>query len=135
MKYKLILGLTLLLLVVGVACAVNFKNTADVTVDSNELTIDGAKVAKIAEYDTSDCIDKEILAKDDGAIIKQITKDGATEVDNIGDPNDAYEFLTNNGMYYTFGKDGKTYIVTIDVGQWKADMLTKMDNWCLANNN
>lgn len=134
MKYKVILGLALLLFLIGGACAVEFKDTQGVAEDFNELWIDGKKVANITEFNASDCINTEILAKDNGAFIMQVTKDGASEVSSVDNPDDVYEFLTNNGgMYYTFGKDGKTYIVTIDENQWEADMLTKMDKWCLEN--
>ena len=48
-------------------------------------------------------------------------------------PDNVHEFLTNNGMYYTFGKNNKTYIVTINADEWKAGMLSKMDDFCLEN--
>lgn len=111
----------------------NLVDTADVKLDANSLLIDGKNVATVEEYNDSSAIDDKILSKDDGAIIKQITASGASEVTSMDNPDDVYEFLTNSGMYYTFGKDGKTYIVTINEDNWNGNMLSEMDKFCLEN--
>ena len=132
-----ITSLAILLLLVGGVMAAeknfNLKNTADVIQKNGEITIDGKKVATIDEYNTSDCINEQILSKDNDAIIKHIVKNNVKEVTSVDDPTDVYEFLTEEGMYYTFGKDGKFYIVTINQDQWHGDMLSEMDDWCLEN--
>ena len=130
---KVIIGISILLLLLGVVSAVEFKDTTGAAEDFNEIWIQGKKVATIDEYNDSNCIDEKILSLDDGAIIKHITKDGATEVKSVDNPDDVYEFLTTEGFYYTFGKDGKTYIVTIDENKWDISMLKEMDEWCLEN--
>lgn len=134
---KIIIGASILLLFMGVICAEDpgFKDTTGVAEDFNELWISGKKVANITSYNDSDCIDKEILSKDDQAIIKHVTKSNVEEVSSVDNPKDVYEFLTNEGMFYTFGKDDHIYIVTIDESQWNVDMLDKMDEWCLENSN
>ena len=134
---KIVFGILILFLLIGAACATEknypLTDTQPVAEDFGELWIDGKKVATIDQYDDANCIEEKILSQDDGAIIKQVTKEGAKEVSSVDDSADVYEFLTEKGMYYTFGKDGKFYIVTIDESQWNADMLKKMDEWCLEN--
>ena len=134
---KIITALAILSLLIGGVMAAeknfNLKNTADVTQKNGEITIDGKKAATIEEYNTSDCIDEKILSTDPNTIIKHITKNNVEEVTSVDNPDEVYEFLTNDGMYYTFGKDGKTYIVTIDSKNWHGNMLSEMDNWCLLN--
>ena len=133
MKYKLIFGIAILFLIIGSAYALDLKNTADVTVKGNHLEIDGKQVAEVKEFDSSDCIDSEILSRDSGAIIKSVDINGAREVGSVDNPRNVYEYLTNNGMYYSFGDGNHTYIVVIDVDNWHGEMLTKMDKWCLEN--
>ena len=89
--------------------------------------------AFIDEYNNSDCIQEKILSTDNEAIIKHVTEKSVDEVTSVDNPDDVYEYLTNDGMYYSFGKDGKTYIVTIDSKEWKGSMLKEMDEWCLEN--
>lgn len=110
----------------------NLADTADVKLDSNSLLIDGVNVATVEEYNDSSVIKDKILSQD-GVIIKQVTSSQVSEVSSVDNFDDVYEFLSNDGFYYTFGKDGKTYIVTINEDNWKADMLSKMDNFCLHN--
>lgn len=133
MKYKVILGVALLLIVIGSAYALDLKETNDVKVDGNHLKIDGKDVGEVKEYDDSNCIDSEILSRDSGAIIKSVDINGAKEVTSVDNPRNVYEFLTNNGMYYSFGDGEHTYIVVINQDNWKANMLSKMDKWCLEN--
>lgn len=130
---KMIIGISIIFLLIGTVSAIEFKDTSDATEDLNEITIHGKKVATIEEFDSSDCIQEKILSKDAGAIIKHITENGADEVTSVDNPDDVYEFLTNEGFYYTFGKDGKTYIVTINEDEWDGTMLKEMDEWCLEN--
>jgi len=131
MKTKIIIATLLLFLIIGAVSAIEFKDTSGCAEDFNELWIDGKKVANITEYNNTSFIDEKILT--DNPVIKEVTKDGASEVDSITDYNKVYEFLTDNGFYYTFGKDGKTYVVTIDEKEWKGSMLRDMDEWCLEN--
>ena len=133
MKYKFILGLALLFLIIGGAYAIDLKSTSDVKVNGNHLEIDGKQVAEIKEFNSSDCINSEILSRDSNAIIKSVDVNGAKEVSSVDNPRNVYEFLTTNGMYYTFGNGEKTYIVVIDSDNWKADMLMKMDKFCIEN--
>lgn len=111
----------------------DLKETKDVKVKGNHLEIDGKQVAEVKEYNNSDCIDSEILSRDSEAIIKEITINGAKEVSSVDNPRNVYEFLTNNGMYYTFGNGEHTYIVIIDSSNWKGTMLSEMDEWCIEN--
>ena len=129
-KSKIILAVLLLFLVIGTVSAVQYKNTADVTVQGNNLLIDNKVIANISEYNDTSFIEGIVA---DNAIIKAVGGNGANEVPSVSDYNLVYEFLTDNGFYYSFGKDGKYYVVTIDESQWHADMLKKMDNWCLEN--
>ena len=131
MKTKIIIAALLLFLLIGVCAAVEFKDTSGCAEAFGELWIDGKKVANVTEYNNTSFIDEKILT--DNPVIKQVTKDGASEVDSVSDYNDVYEFLTENGFYYTFGKDGKTVVVSIDVDEWHGDMLSDMDEWCLEN--
>ena len=131
MKRKILLGLVLLFLIIGIASAVEFKDTSGCAEDFNELWIEGKKVANITEYNDTSFIEEHILT--DNPIIKHITKDGANEVSSVSDYKDVYEFLTDNGFYYTFGKDGKYYVVTINQDAWSGSMLKEMDTWCLEN--
>lgn len=131
MKTKIIIGITLLFLIIGAAAAAELKDTADVKLNGNDLQIDGKTVANVTEYNDTSFITDVIIP--DNAIIKAVGGNGANEVDSVSDYNLVYEFLTDNGFYYTFGKDGKYYVVTIDEDQWEANMLTKMDKWCLEN--
>ena len=133
MNKKIIIGFLLLFLLIGTACAGEFKETKEVKVNGNHLEIDGKQVAEVKEFNDSDCINTEILSRDSEAIIKAIDINGAKEVSSIDNPRNVYEFLTNNGMYYTFGNGEHTYIVIIDSNNWKADMLSEMDNWCIEN--
>ena len=129
-KSKIILAVLLLFLVIGTVSAVQYKNTADVTVQGNNLLIDNKVIANVTEYNDTSFIEGIVA---DNAIIKAVGGNGANEVPSVSDYNLVYEFLTDNGFYYSFGKDGKYYVVTIDESQWHADMLKKMDNWCLEN--
>lgn len=133
MKYKVILGLALLLIVMGSAYALDLKETNDVKLDGNHLKIDGKDVGEVKEYSDSNCIDSEILSRDSDAVIKSVDINGAKEVTSVDNPRNVYEFLTNNGMYYSFGDGEHTYIVVINQDNWKANMLSKMDKWCLEN--
>ena len=129
-KSKIILAVLLLFLVIGTVSAVQYKNTADVTVQGNNLLIDNKVIANVTEYNDTSFIEGIVA---DNTIIKAVGGNGANEVPSVSDYNLVYEFLTDNGFYYSFGKDGKYYVVTIDESQWHADMLKKMDNWCLEN--
>lgn len=130
---KILLAIGILFLIIGVAYAMDLKETKDVKVKGNHLEIDGKQVAEVKEFNNSDCIDSEILSRDSEAIIKEITINGAKEVSSVDNPRNVYEFLTDNGMYYTFGNGEHTYIVIIDSSNWKGTMLSEMDNWCLEN--
>lgn len=128
---KILIGVTILFLIIGAASAVELKDTTDVKVNGNNLEIDGKTVANVTEYNDTSFITDVIIP--DNAIIKAIGNNGANEVDSVSDYNLVYEFLTDNGFYYTFGKDGKYYIVTIDEDEWSGTMLSEMDEWCLEN--
>lgn len=131
MKWKILLGITILFLIIGATSAVEFKDTSGCAEDFNELWIEGKKVANITEFNDTSFIEEHILT--DNPIIKHITSNSADEVDSVSDYNDVYEFLTDNGFYYTFGKDGKYYVVTINEDEWSGTMLSEMDEWCLEN--
>ena len=110
------------------------ENTLSVKADYGIVTIDGIHAANITQYNNSDIVQEEILSKDPDTIIKMITEDGAEEIDSISDYENVYEYLTEDGMYYSFtGKDDKFYLLEINVENWKADMLDKMDEFCLQN--
>ena len=132
-KTKILIALGLLLLIIGTAYAMDLKETNDVKIKGDHLEIDGKQVAEIKEYSSSDCIDSEILSKDSAPIIKMIDDSGAKEVSSVSNPKGVYEFLTNDGMYYSFAKGDKFYIVSIDQSNWKGTMLKEMDEWCLLN--
>ena len=131
MRKKIMIGILLLFLLIGTVSAL--KDTNDVKIKDNHLIIDGKEVDEIKEFNDSSCIDSEILSRDSEAIIKSVDSNGAKEVGSVDNPRDVYEFLTNDGMYYTFGDGEHTYIVVINEDNWKASMLTKMDKWCLDN--
>lgn len=128
---KIILCIGILFLLMGTVSAL--KETNDVKVKDNHLEIDGKQIAEVKEYNDSSCIDTEILSRDSEAIIKSVDSNGAKEVTSVDNPRNVYEFLTNTGMYYTFGDGEHTYIVVINEDNWKADMLSKMDKWCIEN--
>lgn len=110
------------------------ENTLSVKADYGIVTIDGIHAANITQYNNSSIVQEEIFDKDPETIIKQITDDGAEEIDSISDYENVYEYLTEDGMYYSFtGKDDKFYLLEINVENWKADMLDKMDEFCLQN--
>lgn len=110
------------------------ENTLSVKADYGIVTIDGIHAANVTQYNNSDIVQEEILSKDPDTIIKRITEDGAEEIDSISDYENVYEYLTEDGMYYSFtGKDDKFYLLEINVENWKADMLDKMDEFCLQN--
>ena len=129
--YKILLGIGILFLIIGTVSAIQFKNTADVEVNGNDLKIDGKIAANFTVYNDTSFIDDVILQEK--PIIKAVGGNGANEVQSVSDYNLVYEFLTDHAMYYTFGKDGKTVVVTINEDNWHADMLKKMDDWCLEN--
>ena len=128
---KILIGIGILFLIIGVVSAAQLKDTADVKVKGNDLEIDGKKVANVTEYSDTNYITDVILNAN--PIIKAVGGNGANEVSSVSDYNLVYEFLTDNGMYYSFGKDGKYYVVTIDDGNWKGTMLKEMDTWCIEN--
>ena len=128
---KILIGIGILFLIIGVVSAAQLKDTADVKVKGNDLEIDGKKVANVTEYSDTNYITDVILNAN--PIIKAVGGNGANEVPSVSDYNLVYEFLTDNGMYYSFGKDGKYYVVTIDDANWKGTMLKEMDNWCIEN--
>jgi len=110
------------------------ENTLSVKADYGIVTIDGIHAANVTQYNNSDIVQEEILSKDPDTIIKMITEDGAEEIDSISDYENVYEYLTEDGMYYSFtGKDDKFYLLEINVENWKVDMLDKMDEFCLQN--
>ena len=110
------------------------ENTLSVKADYGIVTIDGIHAANVTQYNNSNIVQEEILSKDPDTIIKMITEDGAEEIDSISDYENVYEYLTEDGMYYSFtGKDDKFYLLEINVENWKADMLDKMDEFCLQN--
>ena len=110
------------------------ENTLSVKADYGIVTIYGIHAANVTQYNNSDIVQEEILSKDPDTIIKMITEDGAEEIDSISDYENVYEYLTEDGMYYSFtGKDDKFYLLEINVENWKADMLDKMDEFCLQN--
>lgn len=133
MKKKIILVTCILFLLLGTVHAIDLKDTAYVKVNDNSLEIEGTKVAEVKEFNDSDCINTEILSKDSEAIIKKINSDSVDEVTSVDNPREVYEYLTDNGMYYSFGNGEHTYIVIIDINNWKATMLSEMDEWCLQN--
>lgn len=112
----------------------DLENTLSVKADYGIITIDGIHAADITQYNSTDAIEEQILSKDTGVIFKKVTSSGASEVSSIDDYNGVYEYLSNEGFYYSFvGKDNKTYIITINEDNWKADMLSEMDEFCLQN--
>ena len=129
-KSKIILATLLLFLLIGTVSAAQYKNTADVTVQGNNLLIDNKVIANVTEYNDTSFIESIVA---DNAIIKTVGSNGVNEVPSVSDYNLVYEFLTNNGFYYSFGKDGKYYVVKINEDKWSEGMLQKMDNWCLEN--
>ena len=140
MKKKLIICLTLLLMlsIVAVAAEDNkdypLENTLSVKADYGIVTIDGIHAANITQYNDSQIIQDEIFSKDPDTIIKKITNDSAEESSSISDYECVYEYLAEDGMYYSFtGKDDKFYLLEINVENWNADMLDKMDEFCLQN--
>ena len=134
---KILTALAVLTLLTGgvMAAEKNYPlvDTQPVAEDFGEIWIDGKIVATVDEYNNSSFIQEKILDKDPEAIIKHVTKNSVDEVTSVDNPDDVYEYLTNDGMYYSFGKDGKTYIVTIDEKEWKGSMLKEMDEWCMEN--
>ena len=137
-KYiKILTALAVLTLLTGgvMAAEKNYPlvDTQPVAEDFGEIWIDGKIVATVDEYNNSSCIQEKILDKDPEAIIKHVTKNSVDEVTSVDNPDEVYEYLTNDGMYYSFGKNNKTYIVTIDSKEWKGSMLKEMDEWCLEN--
>ena len=110
------------------------ENTLSVKADYGIVTIDGTHAANITQYNNSDIVQEKIFSKDPDTIIKKITKDGAEEISSISDYECVYEYLTEDGMYYSFtGKDDKFYLLEINVENWKVDMLSEMDEFCLQN--
>lgn len=136
---KLIICLTILTLSIGIIAAEDNKdypleNTLETKADYGIVTINGIHAANITQYNDSKIVQDEIFSKDPSTIIKKITKDGAEEVTSISDYECVYEYLTEDGMYYSFtGKDGKFYLLTINQDNWKVDMLSEMDEFCLQN--
>ena len=117
----------------------NLVDTNHVKVDGSAISIDGYYVADVKEYDNSSAIEDVILSQEGEIIIKEITDSGATEVTSVDDYNAVHEFLTDDGMYYTFAKDGKTYIITMG-HDWYGNnrgkinnALGNMDDFCLEN--
>lgn len=110
------------------------ENTLSVKADYGIVTIDGIHAANITQYNDSQIIQDEIFSKDPDTIIKKITNDSAEEISSISDYECVYEYLAEDGMYYSFtGKDDKFYLLEINVENWNADMLDKMDEFCLQN--
>ena len=134
---KILTALAVLTLLIGgvMAAEKNYPlvDTQPVAEDFGEIWIEGKIVATVDEYNNSDCIQEKILSTDSEAIIKHVTKNSVDEVTSVDNPDEVYEYLTNDGMYYSFGKNNKTYIVTIDSKEWKGSMLKEMDEWCLEN--
>lgn len=128
---KILIGISILFLLVGVLSAAEFKDTSDVKVKGTDLMIDGKKVANITVYNDTSFIDNDIIP--DNAIIKAVGGNGANEVPSVSNYSLVYEFLTDNGMYYSFGKDGNYCVVTIDEDVWTGSMLKPMEKWCLEN--
>lgn len=126
---KLLLIVGMLFLLIGTVSALT--DTSDVKVKGNDLEINGKKVANVTEYKDTSFITDVILKAN--PIIKAVGDNGANEVSSVSDYDLVYEFLTEDNMYYTFGKDGKYYVVTIDGSSWNGSMLKEMDNWCLEN--
>ena len=140
MKKQYTVFLMLLLIVsIGAVMAEDNKdypleNTLSVKADFGIVTIDGIHAANITQYNNSSIIQEEILSKDPDTIIKKINDDGAEEIDSISDYENVYEYLAEDGMYYSFtGKDDKFYLLEINVENWNVDMLDKMDEFCLQN--
>ena len=138
-KYLMLSIILILLLSISTVIADDNKdypleNTLSVKADYGIVTIDGIHAANITQYNDSQIVQEEIFSKDPEAIIKLITDNGAEEVTSISDYENVYEYLTEDGMYYSFtGKDDKFYLLEINVENWKADMLDKMDEFCLQN--
>ena len=110
------------------------ENTLSVKADYGIVTIDGIHAANITQYNNSDVVQEKIFSTDSNTIIKKISESGAEEITGISDYNGVYEYLTEDGMYYSFtGKDNKFYLLEINTENWKADMLDKMDEFCLQN--
>ena len=110
------------------------ENTLSVKADYGIVTIDGIHAANITQYNNSDVVQEKIFSTDSNTIIKKISESGAEEITGISDYNGVYEYLTEDGMYYSFtGKDDKFYLLEINTENWKADMLDKMDEFCLQN--
>ena len=140
MDKKIIIGLTILLILsVGAIAAEDNKdypleNTLSVKADYGIVTIDGIHAANITQYNDSQIIQEKIFSKDPNPIIKKISKDGAEEITSISDYESVYEYLTEDGMYYSFtGKDDKFYLLEINMDNWKGTMLSEMDEFCLQN--
>ena len=139
MKRKIIICLTILIISLGVIYAEDNKdypleNTLSVKADYGIVTIDGIHAANITQYNDSKVIQEKILSKDPNTVIKKISKSGDEEITSISDFKAPYEYLAEHGMYYSFtGKDGKFYLLEVNVENWKIDMLKKMDEFCLLN--
>ena len=138
-KYSLVILMIILIISIGTVIAEDNKdypleNTLSVKADYGIVTIDGIHAANITQYNNSDIVQEKIFSKDPDTIIKKISESGADEITSIGDYKGVYEYLAEDGMYYSFtGKDGKFYLLEINSENWKADMLDKMDEFCLQN--
>lgn len=140
MNKKLIICLSILLILsIGIIAAEDNKdypleNTLETKADYGIVTINGIHVANITQYNDSQIVQDEIFAKDPDTIIKKISKDGTEEITSISNYESVYEYLAEDGMYYSFtGKDGKFYLLEINVENWKVDMFSEMDEFCLQN--
>ena len=110
------------------------ENTLSVKADYGIVTIDGIHAANITQYNNSDVVQEKIFSTDPNTIIKKISESGAEEITSISDYKGVYEYLTEDGMYYSFtGKDNKFYLLEINTENRKADMIDKMDEFCLQN--
>ena len=140
MNKKLIICLSILLILsIGIIAAEDNKdypleNTLETKADYGIVTINGIHVANITQYNDAQIVQDEIFAKDPDTIIKKISKDGTEEITSISNYESVYEYLAEDGMYYSFtGKDGKFYLLEINVENWKVDMFSEMDEFCLQN--
>ena len=76
-KSKIILATLLLFLLIGTVSAAQYKNTADVTVQGNNLLIDNKVIANVTEYNDTSFIESIVA---DNAIIKTAGEEfGAVE--------------------------------------------------------
>lgn len=111
----------------------NLKETGTILMDGKNVAIGDKIIATVTEYPSTESIDKEILDKDPECIIKEITPTDAIEIEKITNKKGVYEYLANHGMFFSFTRNGKTYIVKTIQDDWKPGYLSEITDFCRAN--